>query len=126
MVIPALGLTLGVLYSRARHSTGMKLSALREARMEQILINLIAGAAGGGAAGKSSPNFDLGTAGNLIAGAVGGGVLGQIVALAMPAISASLASGNFSVGGVIANLVSGGAGGAILTVIIGALKNRAT
>jgi hypothetical protein len=47
------------------------------------------------------------------------------VTLAMPAIGASLASGNFSVGGVIANLISGGAGGAIFTVIIGALKNRA-
>jgi hypothetical protein len=93
--------------------------------MEQILINLIAGAAGGGAAGKASPNYDLGTTGNLIAGAVGGGVLGQIVALAMPAIGASLTSGNFSVGAVIANLVSGGAGGAILTLLIGALKNRA-
>jgi hypothetical protein len=89
--------------------------------MEQILINLIAG----GAAGKASPNYDLGTTGNLIAGAVGGGVLGQIVALAMPAIGASLASRNFSVGAVIANLVSGGAGGAILTLPIGALKNRA-
>jgi hypothetical protein len=43
----------------------------------------------------------------------------------MPAIGASLASGNFSVGAVIANLVSGGAGGAILTLLIGALKNRA-
>ena len=62
---------------------------------------------------------------NLIAGAVGGGGLGQIVTLAMPAIGASLVSGNFSVGGVIANLISGGAGGAILTVIIGALNNRA-
>jgi hypothetical protein len=93
--------------------------------MEQILINLIAGALGGGAAGKASPKFDLGTAGNLVAGAVGGGVLGQILAVAMPAIKASIASGDFSVGGVIANLVSGGAGGAILTVLVGALKNRA-
>ncbi|WP_201840019.1 hypothetical protein [Microvirga zambiensis] len=93
--------------------------------MEQILINLFAGAVGGGAAGKASPTFDMGTAGNLIAGAVGGGVLGQIVTLAMPAIGASLASGNFSVGGVVANLISGGAGGAILTALIGALKNRA-
>jgi uncharacterized membrane protein YeaQ/YmgE (transglycosylase-associated protein family) len=93
--------------------------------MEQILINLIAGAAGGAAAGKASPQFDLGTIGNLIAGAVGGGVLGQIVTLAWPAISASIQSGNFSVGSVIANLISGGAGGAILTAIIGALKNRA-
>jgi hypothetical protein len=93
--------------------------------MEQLLLNLVAGAVGGGAAGKASPQFDLGTAGNLIAGAVGGGVLGQIVTLAMPAVSASVASGDFSVGGVIANLVSGGAGGAIVTVIVGALKNRA-
>jgi hypothetical protein len=93
--------------------------------MEQLLLNLVAGAVGGGAAGKASPQFDLGTAGNLIAGAVGGGVLGQIVNLALPAVSASIASGDFSVGGVIANLVSGGAGGAIVTVIIGALKNRA-
>jgi hypothetical protein len=93
--------------------------------MEQILINLVAGAVGGGAAGKASPSFDLGMAGNLIAGAVGGGVLGQIVTLIWPAISASVASGNFSVGSVIANLISGGAGGAILTAIVGALKNRA-
>jgi len=92
--------------------------------MEQILIDLVAGGLGGAAAGIASPKFDLGTAGNLVAGAVGGGVLGQIVTLAMPAVTASIASGNFSVGGVIANLISGGAGGAILTVIIGALKNR--
>lgn len=93
--------------------------------MEQILINLIAGAVGGGAAGKASPKFDLGMAGNLIAGAVGGGVLGQIVTLVMPAVTASMASGNFSVGGIIANLISGGVGGALLTAVVGAIKNRA-
>jgi len=93
--------------------------------MEQLLINLIAGAVGGGAAGKASPSFDLGTVGNVIAGAVGGGVLGQIVTLLWPAVSASIASGNFSAGSIIANLISGGAGGAILTAIIGAIKNRA-
>jgi hypothetical protein len=93
--------------------------------MEQILINLVAGALGGAGAGKASPQFDLGTAGNLVAGAVGGGVLGQIVTLAMPAVSAAIASGNFSVGAILTNLISGGAGGAILTAIIGAVKNRA-
>jgi hypothetical protein len=61
----------------------------------------------------------------VIAGAVGGGVLGQIVTLLWPAVSASIASGNFSAGSIIANLISGGAGGAILTAIIGAIKNRA-
>jgi hypothetical protein len=93
--------------------------------MEQLLINLIAGAVGGGAVGKASPSFNLGTAGNLIAGAVGGGVLGQIVTALLPAISASMASRNFTLGSVVANVISGGAGGAILTAIIGAIKNRA-
>jgi hypothetical protein len=46
--------------------------------MEQILINLIAGALGGVGVGKSSPSFDLGMIGNIVSGLVGGGVLGQI------------------------------------------------
>lgn len=93
--------------------------------MEQLLINLVAGALGGNAAGKASPSFDMGTLGNTIAGLVGGGVLGQLVPVVLPAIQASMASGNFSIGGVISNLIAGGAGGAILTAIIGAIKNKA-
>jgi hypothetical protein len=92
--------------------------------MEQVLINLIAGAIGGGAAGKASPKFDLGTAGNLISGAIGGGVLGQIVSLALPAVGAAVASGTFSIGSIIATRISGGAGGAVLTALIGSLKNK--
>lgn len=93
--------------------------------MEQLLINLVAGALGGNAAGKASPNFDLGTLGNTIAGLVGGGVLGQIVTLLLPAVMGAMQSGNLSIGGIIAHAISGGAGGAILTAIIGMLKNRA-
>jgi hypothetical protein len=93
--------------------------------MEQILINLIAGAVGGVATGKSSPTFDLGTVGNVISGLIGGGVLGQIVTLALPSIVAVAQSGNFSVSGVVSQLIAGGAGGAILTAICGALKNKA-
>ena len=93
--------------------------------MIQILINLIAGALGGVATGKASPNFDLGTIGNIIFGLVGGGVLGQIVTLALPSVVAAAESGNLSVGGVVTQLVAGGAGGAILTAIIGALNNKA-
>ena len=92
--------------------------------MEQLIVNLIAGAVGGAGAGKASPKFDLGMVGNLIAGAVGGGVLGQIVSLLIPAVTAAAQSGNLTVGGVIAQLISGGAGGAILTIIIGLIKNR--
>ena len=93
--------------------------------MVQILINLIAGALGGAAVGKSSPTFDLGTVGNIISGLVGGGVLGQVVTLALPSIMAAAQSGNLSVGGVVSQLIAGGAGGAILTAIIGAIKNKA-
>jgi len=93
--------------------------------MEQILINLIAGALGGVGVGKSSPTFDLGTAGNVIAGLVGGGVLGQIVTLLMPAVVAAAQSGNLSVGNIVSQAIAGGAGGAILTAIIGAIKNKA-
>jgi hypothetical protein len=93
--------------------------------MEQILINLVAGALGGNAVGKASQNFDLGTLGNTIAGLVGGGVLGQIITLAWPAVATSIQSGNFDVGSIIAQIVGGGAGGAILTAIVGAIKNRA-
>lgn len=89
--------------------------------MEQILINLVSGAIGGNAAGKASSSFDLGTIGNTISGLVGGGVLGQVIALALPA----LVSGNLSIGGIITQVIGGGAGGAILTAIIGLIKNRA-
>jgi len=93
--------------------------------MEQILINLIAGALGGVGAGKSSPNFDLGTVGNIVSGLVGGGVLGQIVTLALPSVVAAAESGNLSIGGIISQVVAGGAGGAILTAILCAIKNKA-
>jgi hypothetical protein len=92
--------------------------------MEQILINLIAGAIGGVGTGKSSPTFDLGMIGNIISGLIGGGVLGEIVNLLLPAITAAAQSGDLSVQGIISQVVAGGAGGAILTAIIGAIKNR--
>jgi hypothetical protein len=93
--------------------------------MEQILINLVAGALGGVGAGKSSQTFDLGTIGNIVSGLVGGGVLGQIVPLLMPAITAAAQSGDLSISGIVSQAIAGGAGGAILTAIIGAIKNKA-
>lgn len=93
--------------------------------MEQILINLIAGALGGVGAGKASPQFDLGMIGNIISGLVGGGVLGQIVSLILPSVVVAAQTGNLSVGGIISQALAGGAGGAILTAIIGAMKNKA-
>ena len=92
--------------------------------IEQILINLIAGALGGVGAGKASPTFDLGTVGNIISGLVGGGILGQIVTLLLPSVVAAAQSGNLSIGGIVSQVIAGGAGGAILTAIIGAIKNK--
>lgn len=93
--------------------------------MEQILINLVAGALGGVGAGKSFPAFDLGMAGNIVSGLVGGGLLGQIAALLLPSVLAAAQSGHFSVSSIVSQAVAGGAGGAILTAIVGAIKNRA-
>jgi hypothetical protein len=93
--------------------------------MEQILINLAAGALGGVGAGKSSSTFDLGTAGNLISGLVGGGLLGQVATLLLPVVMTAAQSGNLTVSGVVSQAIAGGAGGAILTALIGAIKNKA-
>ena len=93
--------------------------------MEQILINLVAGALGGVGAGKASPTFDLGMIGNIVTGLVGGGVLGQVVTLLLPSIVAAAQSGDLSVGNIVSQAVAGGAGGAILTAVIGAIKNKA-
>ena len=113
---------IAVLSLRDRFETSRSTQGIN---MEQILINLITGALGGVAVGKSSPTFDLGMIGNIIAGLVGGGVLGQIVTLLLPSIVAAAGSGNLSVGGVVSQAIAGGAGGAILTAIIGAIKNKA-
>src|SRR5258708_34635039 len=94
--------------------------------MEQILINLVAGALGGVGVGKSSPTLDLGMVGNIIAGLIGGGVLGQIVTLFLPAITAAAQSGNLSVQGIISQGIAGGAGGAKPTAIVGATEHKGT
>jgi hypothetical protein len=100
-----------------------------EIQMESLLpiiIQLIAGAIGGNAAGAAMKGKSLGGGGNSIAGAIGGVVLGQIVErLTGGAVTAdAVASSGLDVGSLITNLISSGAGGAILTAIIGMIKNR--
>jgi hypothetical protein len=126
-------LPLSQLRSRARternsgcHPQTATVNERMEVHMEQILINLVAGALGGVGAGKASPTFDLGMIGNIVSGVVGGGVLGQVVTLALPSIAAAAQAGDLSVQGIVSHVVAGGAGGAILTAIIGAIKNKAT
>jgi hypothetical protein len=94
-----------------------------------IIIQLIAGALGGNAAGAGVKQYSLGTAGNSIAGAVGGVILGQVLAAmgigepGMATAEGAPSAGGLDVGALIAQVVGGGAGGAILTLIIGVIKN---
>jgi hypothetical protein len=89
--------------------------------MAEILINLmiqlLAGAIGGNAAGAAFKDYGLGMLGNTITGALGGGVIGQ----ALQALLPSLAGGTS--GSDIGALLGQIARGAILTVIAGFVKS---
>jgi hypothetical protein len=87
-----------------------------------LIVQLLGGVAGGNAAGKGLPNFDLGALGNTIAGAIGGVGGGQLLQALIPALAGAGGSG-LDVGSIIGQLVGGGASGAILTAVIGLVKN---
>ena len=90
--------------------------------LANLLIQVVAGAVGGNAAGATLKDFDLNKLGNTIAGAVGGGVAGQILQALLPALMGA-AGGSLDVGSIISQAVGGGAGGVILTVIAGLVRN---
>jgi uncharacterized membrane protein YeaQ/YmgE (transglycosylase-associated protein family) len=88
--------------------------------MEQLIISLVSGAAGGNIIGKLLKNLDLGPLGNSIAGIVGGGLGSQIIA-AMGAGGADAAAG-MDIGSIISSVASGGVGGGVVMAIVGILK----
>jgi hypothetical protein len=88
------------------------------ATLINLIIQLIAGAVGGNAAGAAMKNLDLGTLGNTIAGALGGGTL--LTAL-LPMLQG--AAGNVDIGQILGQAVGGGVAGAIVTAIVGLIKN---
>lgn len=85
----------------------------------ELIIQLIAGAIGGNAAGAVLKKQSLGTLGNSLAGVLGGGLGGQILA----ALGAGGAVGGTDLAGIAQSLASGGAGGAVLMAVIGVVKN---
>lgn len=92
-----------------------------------LIIQIIAGAVGGNAAGAALKQKSLGTAGNSIAGAVGGLILAQVIELlplAPVSADAAAAAASMDIGALIKELIASGAGGAILTAIVGMVKNR--
>jgi uncharacterized membrane protein YeaQ/YmgE (transglycosylase-associated protein family) len=47
--------------------------------LTSLVVQIVAGALGGSAAGAAAKQYSLGTLGNIIAGAIGGGVVGQLI-----------------------------------------------
>lgn len=93
--------------------------------MEQLIIQLIAGAVGGNVAGKGVKSLDLGTLGNSIAGILGGGIGGQILQAVLGAGAAGAAgtAGGLDIGAIIQSIASGGVGGGVLLAIISLVRN---
>jgi len=86
-----------------------------------LIIQLIAGAIGGNAAGAGLKNIDLGALGNTIAGAIGGAGGGTLLTALLPMLQG--AAGNVDIGQVLGQAVGGGVAGAIVTAIVGLIKN---
>jgi hypothetical protein len=91
--------------------------------MESTLINLViqalAGAAGGAGTGKTVPNLSMGGPVDAIAGAIGGGVVGQILA----SMFGMADTAGIDIATLARDIVGGGVGGAIVVAIIGAIRN---
>ena len=80
-----------------------------------LIIWLIAGVAGGNAAGELlKGDYDLGP-GNTVAGAIGGVVGALILQTLIPALR------GFDIGPIVGQVITAAASGAILTVIAGAV-----
>ena len=83
-----------------------------------FIITLMAGIAGGNAAGELlKGDYDLGP-GNTIAGGIGGVAAALILHVLVPALR------GVDFGPIIGQLIVAAASGAILTVITGAVKTR--
>ena len=91
------------------------------ATLINLIIQLIAGAVGGNAAGATMKNLDLGALGNTIAGALGGAGGGTLLTSLLPLLQG--VAGNVDIGQLVGQAVGGGVSGAILTAIVGLIKN---
>ena len=91
------------------------------ATLINLIIQLIAGAVGGNAAGAALKDYDLGKLGNTIAGAIGGAGGGQILQILLPMLAGT--AGNVDIGAMLGQAVGGGIAGAIVTLVVGLLKN---
>lgn len=94
-----------------------------------ILVQLIAGAAGGNVIGQLAKSVQLGTAGNTIVGIIGG-LAGTWLASIIPGldglVSAGAAdgvAGGLDLGALAGQGATGLIGGGLLTAIVGAIRS---
>lgn len=103
--------------------SGLKEETDMSATIINLILQLIAGAAGGNILAKLK-DFNLGPLGNTISGAVGGGIGGQILQALIPALAGVAGgAGGVDIGSVLGQLAGGGVSGAIVTAIVGVIKN---
>ena len=98
-----------------------------------ILVQLIAGGAGGNVIGQIVKSLNLGPVGNSIAGAIGGLAvtwlaskvpgLDSLVGMAGTAAADGSAAGGLNGGALAGQAVTGLVGGGVLTAIIGSIKS---
>ncbi len=88
-----------------------------------LILQLIAGAVGGNAAGMALKNLSLGPIINSVLGVLGGGIGGQIIGALGGGAMAGMANGGTDAASIIASLASGGVGGAVLMALGGVVKN---
>ncbi len=84
----------------------------------EFIIQLIAGAVGGNAAGMALKKYSLGTLWNSVVGIVGGGLGGQVLGI----FGLAIGGGGLDIASIVGQILSGGVGGGILLVIVGVVK----
>lgn len=88
-----------------------------------LILQLISGAVGGTAAGKTSKTTSLGPLGDIIAGALGGGLGGQILSWLLGAGTVAAGSG-LDIETIIQAFLSGGVSGGLTALVVGLLKAK--
>ena len=86
-----------------------------------LVIQLLAGAVGGNAAGAVLKQYNLGPLGNSIAGIIGGGIGGQLLGMMLGGAGGAPGSG-MDLGSFITQVAGGGIGGGLLMVIVGMVR----
>lgn len=94
-----------------------------EGQLINILVQVIAGALGGTAAGSVLKDLSMGKAGDAVSGAVGGGIVGQILMAALNSPEAAAAVQGIDLGSIVKDVAGGGVGGAAVMAMVGAIKN---